>query len=158
MTLWFVPNTLLEFERPAAPSAGPEKKVAAQQILRSSKRKPCFLVRRQPSSARVEFEMELFSYFVKLKRALRTFFRFDLAKYYFSIKKYRKVLSELPKSSESLSKLPPRAIRTPGAAQERPQSHISYYLVHFDHLQSALRGPVGLPSPTVPPRRYVPFI
>ena len=68
------------------------------------------------------------------------------------------MLSELPKSSENLSKLPPGAIRTPGAAQERPRSHMSYYLLNFDHLRSALRGPVVLPHPTVPPRPYVPFM
>ena len=66
------------------------------------------------------------------------FFRFDIAKSYFSIKKYsRKVLSELPKSSENPSKVPPGATRTPGMAQERPQNHICYYLVHFDHPRRA---------------------
>ena len=66
--------------------------------------------------------------------------------------------SELAKSPNNLSKLPPRAIQTPGAAQERPRSHICYYLLHFDYARSALRGPIVQPRPTVPPRPYVPFI
>ena len=83
----------------------------------------------------------------------------QIAKNSFSRKKHsRKVLSELPKSSEGVSKLPPGAIRTPGAAQERPRSHIWYDLVYFDYLRTALPGPVGHPRPTVPTRPYVPFI
>ena len=90
---------------------------------------------------------------------LTYFFRFDIAKTYFSIKNdSRKVLSGLRKSSENLSKLPPRAIRTPGAAQERPPSHMCYYFLHFDHLRTALRGHIVHPSPTVPPRPYVLFV
>ena len=60
------------------------------------------------------------------------------------------MLSKLTKSFENLSKLPPGAIRTLGAAQERPRGHICCYSLHFDQLRTALNVLLRQSRPSMP--------
>ena len=112
--------------RPLPPT--PKREVVAQRILRCGKRNTqavyWFWL---PDSFQMRFETTRFVYFVKLKHVSRTFFQFEIAKNCFSIKKCsQKVLPELPKRSQNVSKVPPGAPRRrperPHTPPERPRS------------------------------------
>ena len=117
-----------KFERPAATSADPEKRSCstANLALRQKKHKRLhwFL---PPDSFPMRFETTRIVYFVKLKHASRTFFNLKLQGTAFHSKKCsQKVLPELPKSSQNVSKVPPGAPRRrperPHTPPERPRS------------------------------------
>ena len=112
--------------RPLPPT--PKREVVAQRILRCGKRTTqalyWFLL---PDSFQMWFETRRFVYFVTLKHVSRTFFNLKLQRTAFHSKKCsQKVLPELPKRSQNVSKVPPGAPRRrperPHTPPKRPRS------------------------------------
>ena len=98
-----------KFERPAATSADPEKKIATQRILRCDKTNTQALYwLRLPDSFQMWFETTRFVYFVKLKHASRTFFNLKLQRTAFHSKNAPKKCSQ---SSPRGSKTSPKCLR-----------------------------------------------
>ena len=112
--------------RPLPPT--PKREVVAQRILRCGKRNTQALCwHLLPDSFQMWFETTRFVYFVKLKHVSRTFFNLKLQRTAFHSKKCsQKVLPDLPKSSQNVSKVLPGASRRrperPHTPPERPRS------------------------------------